>query len=117
LKCYTYFLVLVLAPNYKEHILSPAEVKKVYYLLTEIYVRFVYLNLFGRKGCVKFMKHFKGGGGANYRSLKTSAVVYFVIYGVQMTKEWSSKTEIARCRTAGHKYGGLVLQVGGLALD
>jgi hypothetical protein len=49
--CLTYFthhLVLVLAPNYKQHIFSQAEVKKVCYSLTELYVRSVYLNVFGR---------------------------------------------------------------------
>jgi hypothetical protein len=43
-------LVLVLAPNYKQHILSPVEVRKLCYSLAELYVKFVYLNLFRWKG-------------------------------------------------------------------
>jgi hypothetical protein len=39
-----------MAPNYKQHILSPAEVRKVCYPLAELYVRSVYLNLFGWRG-------------------------------------------------------------------
>jgi hypothetical protein len=49
----TYFtcpLVPVLAPNYKQHILSPAEVRKVCYSLPELYVKSVYLNLFWWRG-------------------------------------------------------------------
>jgi hypothetical protein len=46
LKYITYHLVPVLAPKYKQHILSPAKVGKVCYLLTELYVKYVYLNLF-----------------------------------------------------------------------
>jgi hypothetical protein len=44
LKYFTNRLVPVLAPNYKQHILSPAEVR------TELYVKCVYLNVFGWKG-------------------------------------------------------------------
>jgi hypothetical protein len=47
LKYFTYHLLPVLAPNYKQHILSPAEVRKVCYSVAELYVRSVYLNLFG----------------------------------------------------------------------
>jgi hypothetical protein len=50
LKYFTYHLVLVLAPNYKQHILSPAEVRKVFYSLSELYVKSVYLNS-GGGGC------------------------------------------------------------------
>jgi hypothetical protein len=50
LKYFTYRLVTVLAPNYKQHILSPAKLRKVSYLLAELYVRSVYLNLFGWRG-------------------------------------------------------------------
>jgi hypothetical protein len=46
-KHFTYHLVPVLARNHKQHILSPAEVRKVRYSLAELYVRSVYLNLFG----------------------------------------------------------------------
>jgi hypothetical protein len=47
LKYITYRLVPVLAPNIKQHILSPAEVIKVCYSLPELYVKCVYLNLSG----------------------------------------------------------------------
>jgi hypothetical protein len=47
MKYFTYQLVPVLAPNYKQHILSSAKVTKVCYSLAELYVRSVYLNLFG----------------------------------------------------------------------
>jgi len=50
LKYFTYHLVPVLAPNYKQHILSPAKVRKVCYSLAELYVKSVYLNLFGWRG-------------------------------------------------------------------
>jgi hypothetical protein len=60
LKYFTYHLLVpVLAPNYKQHILSPAKVEKVYYSSPEPYVTSVYLNLSGRGG-VKFKKNFKG---------------------------------------------------------
>jgi hypothetical protein len=47
LKYFTYHLLLVpvLAPKYKQHILSP-----VYYVLAELYVKPVYLNLIGWRG-------------------------------------------------------------------
>jgi hypothetical protein len=44
--CTSHLVVPVLAPKYKQHILSPAEVRKVCYSVPELYVRFVYLNLF-----------------------------------------------------------------------
>jgi hypothetical protein len=50
LKYFTYRLVPILTPNYKLHILSPAEVRKVCYSLAELYVKYVYLNLIWRKG-------------------------------------------------------------------
>jgi hypothetical protein len=59
LKHFTYGLVAVLAQNYKQHNLSPAEVSKVRYSLAELYVIPVYLNLLGCWG-MKFVKHFKG---------------------------------------------------------
>jgi hypothetical protein len=64
---FTYHLVPVLVPNYKQHILSPGKVRKVCYSLIELYVKCIYLNLF-----VSFMKHFKWGGGARYTSFGTS---------------------------------------------
>jgi hypothetical protein len=49
LKHFTYRLVPVLAPNYKQHILSPTKVRKVCYSLHELYVRCDYFNSFGWK--------------------------------------------------------------------
>jgi hypothetical protein len=49
LKYSTCRLVLVLALNYKQHILSLAEVRK-HVTFAELYVRCVYLNLFGWRG-------------------------------------------------------------------
>jgi hypothetical protein len=40
-------LVPVLAPNYKQHILSTAKLRKACYSLPELYVKSVYFNLFG----------------------------------------------------------------------
>jgi hypothetical protein len=50
LKYFTYHLVPVLAPNYKQHILSPDEAGKVCYSLAELYVGSIYLNLFWWRG-------------------------------------------------------------------
>jgi hypothetical protein len=50
LKSFTYHSVTVLAPNYKQHILSPAKIKIVCYSLAEHYVKSVYLNLFWWRG-------------------------------------------------------------------
>jgi hypothetical protein len=47
---FTFHLVTVLAPNYKQHILSSAKLRKVCYSLPGLYVRSVYLNLFGCRG-------------------------------------------------------------------
>jgi hypothetical protein len=46
-KYFTYHLVPVLALNYKQHILSPAKVRKACYPVAELYAKSVYLNLFG----------------------------------------------------------------------
>jgi hypothetical protein len=43
-------LVPVLSPNYKQHILSPAKVRKARYSLAELHDNSVYLNLFGWRG-------------------------------------------------------------------
>jgi hypothetical protein len=56
---FTYYLVPVLAPKYKQHILSPSKLRKVCYSLPEIYVKSIYLNLFGYRGGVKSVKHLK----------------------------------------------------------
>jgi hypothetical protein len=50
LKYFTYRLVPILAPNYKQHILSPPKVKKICYSFVELYAKSVYLNLFGWRG-------------------------------------------------------------------
>jgi hypothetical protein len=51
MKYFSYnFLLPVLAPNCKQQILSPAKVRKVCYSLAELYVKSVYLNLFGWRG-------------------------------------------------------------------
>jgi hypothetical protein len=47
---FTYHLIPVMASNYKQHILLPAKLRKLYYSLTEIYVKSVYFNLFGCRG-------------------------------------------------------------------
>jgi hypothetical protein len=52
---FIYRLVPILAPNYKQHILSPAKLIKVCYSLAELYVKFVYLNLFGQICLFKFI--------------------------------------------------------------
>jgi hypothetical protein len=44
---WTQRLVPVLVPNYKQHILSSANVRKVYCSLAQLYVKSVYFNLFG----------------------------------------------------------------------
>jgi hypothetical protein len=41
---------MALVPNYKQHILSPAKVRKVCYSLDELYVKFADLNIFGWMG-------------------------------------------------------------------
>jgi hypothetical protein len=71
LKYFTYRLGPVLAPNYKQHILSPAEVRKVYYSSAELYVRCVF-EFIRVEGGVKFMKLLKGDAG--YESLGTSGL-------------------------------------------
>jgi hypothetical protein len=61
LKYFTHHLVPVLSSTYKQHVLSPAKVIKLCYSLAELYIGSVYLNLFGWRRSVKFMKHLKGG--------------------------------------------------------
>jgi hypothetical protein len=50
LKYFTYRLMLVLAPNYKQYIVSPAKVRKLCYSLAELYAKSVYLNVFWWRG-------------------------------------------------------------------
>jgi hypothetical protein len=65
LKHFTYHLLSVFASNYKQHILSPAKARrKVCYSFAELYVVYVYLNLFGWRRGATFMKHCKGGAQA-----------------------------------------------------
>jgi hypothetical protein len=61
LKYFTYHLVSVLDPNYKQYILSPARVRKICYLLAELCVRSVCLNLFGWSGAWCLWNILKGG--------------------------------------------------------
>jgi hypothetical protein len=69
-KYFTYHPVLVLSPNYKQQILSPAKIRKICYSLAELCQ--ISLFEFNRvEGGVKLMKHFTGG--ASYKSLVTSA--------------------------------------------
>jgi hypothetical protein len=46
LKYFTYHLLLVpvLAPNYKQHILSPDKVRKICYSLAELYIKCLFEN-------------------------------------------------------------------------
>jgi hypothetical protein len=43
LKYFTYQLLPVLAPNYKQHVLPSGEVRKVCYSLAELYVKFEFI--------------------------------------------------------------------------
>jgi hypothetical protein len=70
LKYFIYRLVLLLAQNYKQHILSLAEVIKVCYSLAELYVKCVYLNLFMWRGARCLWNILKRG--ASYESFRTS---------------------------------------------
>jgi hypothetical protein len=59
LKYFTYHLIPVLAPNYKQLIMSPAKVRKVCYSVAELSSDlFIWIYL---DGGMIFMKHFKGG--------------------------------------------------------
>jgi hypothetical protein len=58
-------------------ILSSGEVTTACYSLAELYVKYVYLNLFGWRGGAKFIKHFTGGSG--YKSFGTSGLCPDVI--------------------------------------
>jgi hypothetical protein len=65
LKYFTYQLVPALAPNYKQHILLPAEDRKMCYSLAEMHVKYLYILEFIRVyGGATFMKHFKRGAQA-----------------------------------------------------
>jgi hypothetical protein len=57
-------LVPVLSPDYKQHILSSELLRRVCYSLPELYVRYVYLNLFGCRGPWSPCKISREGGRA-----------------------------------------------------
>jgi hypothetical protein len=63
---YHLLLVPVLAPDYKQHILSPAEIIKSCYSLAVEFCLYKFIRV---KGGSKFMEHIKGG--AAYKSLET----------------------------------------------
>jgi hypothetical protein len=69
LKYFTYNLVPVLASNCKQHILSPAEVRKVCYSLAELQAYIKSIWIYSGGGGAAFMKHCDGG--ASYKSLET----------------------------------------------
>jgi hypothetical protein len=67
----TYQLVPALAPNSKQHILSPVKVRKECHYSAELHVKSVYLNLF-RGGGVKSMDYlYKGGASYTFWALWT----------------------------------------------
>jgi hypothetical protein len=63
--------MLGLSDKHKQHILSPAKVRKVCYSVDEL--EFIRVE----RG-VKFMRHFKGGAG--YTSLGTSGIYTYNLY-------------------------------------
>jgi hypothetical protein len=69
LKYFTRHLVQVLAPNYKQHILSLAKARKVRYSLAVRYVKICLFEFNWVEGGVNFMKHFNRG--ASYWNLGT----------------------------------------------
>jgi hypothetical protein len=60
LKYFTYHSVPVLAPNYKQHILSPANVRKVL-LISWTVCQMCLFEFIRVEGGATFMKYFKGG--------------------------------------------------------
>jgi hypothetical protein len=82
------YLVPVLAPNYKQHILSPAKVRKLCFSLAERYVRSVYENVFGwRGGGVGFRETLQGE--ASYKSLRS--------YGLYTSLGFQGREQIFSC--------------------
>jgi hypothetical protein len=55
-------LIPVLAPNYKQHILSPAKVRKNILLINWTLYQICLFEIMWVEGGVKFMKLFKVGG-------------------------------------------------------
>jgi hypothetical protein len=83
LKYFTYHSVLVLAPKYKQHSLSPARVRKVCYSLAELYVRSVYLSLFRWRGARRLWNILKEN--SSYKSLGTSELDALKCYSSEFT--------------------------------
>jgi hypothetical protein len=81
----SYISVLVTTPkcSNKQHILSPAEVRKVSYSSGELYVRSLYLIYLGTGG-VKFMKYFKGSG-ASYKIFGISRLQFVTTSLIRQT--------------------------------
>jgi hypothetical protein len=79
--CITYFLAPVLAPNYKQHILSPAAVRNVRHSLAKLYVKSVYLNVFGWRRAWSLWNILMGGAegtpdvDTNINPLKPTLVI------------------------------------------
>jgi hypothetical protein len=71
---FTYHLEPILAPNNKQHILSSDKLREVCYSLAGLYIKPVYLNLIGWRGALSQWNILRGG--ANYKSLGTSAPEY-----------------------------------------
>jgi hypothetical protein len=57
-------LVLILAPKYKQHILSPSKLEC--YSLAEFYVKSVWV--YSGEGGMQVLKHFTGGGGGGVKN-------------------------------------------------
>jgi hypothetical protein len=71
LKYFTYHLVPVLAPNYKQYILLPAEVRKVRYSLATL-CHICLFEFIRVEGGATFMNILQGG--ASYNSFETSGL-------------------------------------------
>jgi hypothetical protein len=65
LKYFTYHLVPVLAPNYKQNILSLDKIRKLCYSLAN-FMSDVFIWIYSGGGGAKFMKHFRRGTGYNF---------------------------------------------------
>jgi hypothetical protein len=72
LKYFKYHLISVMAPNYKQHILLLAIVRKVCYSLVELCRHICLFQFIWVEGDMTFMQHCKGD--TSYRSLGTSAI-------------------------------------------
>jgi hypothetical protein len=70
---YFYHLIPVLAPNYKQHIFSPAKFRKVSSFISWSLCHIYLFEFIQVEGSVKFMKHFNEC--TSYKNLGTSGVV------------------------------------------